>query len=122
MKICIYNRDMRSVLKLCRESLADCGFNFPTGRTETPVVHAVRSAEHPSPLACLSISIRREKYAVTVTIVSSHLSVLFGSFTHNPGDEEKFAERLLEKLRHRDSPGLFTAEPWTELAHTHAIL
>ena len=100
MKLCIYSHSADDIYRLSHAALNECGFRISTEARDLGTLTATRDCKYPLPVAWLDVRIQREKYAVTVTVISSHLSVRFGNFSYNAGDEARFVECLLNGLRH----------------------
>jgi len=77
--------------------LSGSGYTLEAGEPNG-IIRATRETPYPSPVAVMHLQIHRDKEAITVSVHSSNLSVLFGNFWHNATDEENFVEQVLISL------------------------
>src|SRR5262245_35087486 len=99
MKISVYQMNVEEVQRLCLSGLADSGFRIENHDAGKGHIHAVKEGEFPLYFSLMDLKIFRSKYAVTVAVISSNMSKLFGSFYHNRFDEETFIEKFLARLK-----------------------
>src|SRR6188768_4295180 len=99
MKLCIYQTNPEMIHLNCLNSLAASGYKVELNDTGKGYIHAVKDGDFPLHYSLMDLRVFSEKYAVTVSVISSNLSKLFGNFCHNKLDEETFVEHFLAGLR-----------------------
>lgn len=99
MKLCIYQTDLKHILRNCLDSLAASGYKVESDGFDRGHIQAVKEGDFPLHYSLIDLKVLRDKYGVTVSVISSNLSKLFGNFCHNRKDEETFVEHFLDRLR-----------------------
>jgi hypothetical protein len=99
MKLCIYQTNPEMIHLNCLNSLAASGYRVELNDTGKGYIHAIKDGISRCIIHLIDLRVFREKYAVTVSVISSNLSKLFGNFCHNRLDEETFVEHFLAGLR-----------------------
>lgn len=98
MKICLYQSDVQNVFQNCLTSLKDSGFEIENTDSKNGLISSSKEGTNTSNLSLIDLKLKKEKYAIVITIISSNLSKIFGCFYHNPEDELSFIESLFRQL------------------------
>jgi hypothetical protein len=102
MKIHLYNYSMPIVFSYCDDVLRKMNYHIQHTDFKREIISAVRREPVASLSSLLDLKFSTEKFSVSIAVISSTMSNVFGNIYYDPVNEQEFIERLFEKLEARE--------------------
>ena|SRR5436190_7536323 len=102
MKIYLYNYSMPIVFSYCDEALRKMNYHIQHADFKRGIISAVKREIPGSLSSLLDLKFSSEKFSVSIAVISSTMSNIFGNIYYDPVSEQEFIERLFENLEARE--------------------
>jgi hypothetical protein len=102
MKIHLYNYSMPIVFSYCDDVLRKMNYNIQHVDFKRGIISALKGEKISSLSSLLDLKFSSEKFSVSIAVISSTMSNIFGNIYHDPVNEQEFIERLFENLEARE--------------------
>ncbi len=102
MKIHLYNYSMPIVFSYCDNVLRKMNYHVQHADFKRGIISAVKGETFSSLSSLLDLNFSSEKFSVSIAVISSTMSNIFGNIYHDPVNEQEFIEHLFEKLEARE--------------------
>ncbi len=102
MKIHLYNYSMPIVFSYCDDVLRKMNYSIQHTDFKRGIISASKGEMLSSLSSLLDLKFFPEKFSVSIAVISSTMSNIFGNIYSDPVNEQEFIEQLFEKLEARE--------------------
>ena len=102
MKIHLYNYSMPIVFSYCDDVLRQMNYHIQHIDFKRGIISGVKRETLSSLSSLLDLKFTSEKFSVSIAVISSTMSNIFGNIYCDPVSEQEFIEHLFEKLEARE--------------------